>query len=802
MLVDTDYAVPGEVDRIRAQVAKLVPTPTGARQTHTWEHVFEVSNDPTRAPGTHALPATFGILPEAGDLETEIVVQLDALPPGSETPLVTRRVRTGFVQGEVRLVRMLLYQACAQLSCPGAEVCGCQDGVACAVPSCVDEWLAPNRLEPMDDPGALPVDSEFPVPADLPDASVPDASVPDASVPDASVPDASVPDASVPDASLPDGGVLECEAPLELCDTDCVDTRSDASHCGNCETVCPAQHVCEGSTCVDLTDCRTNGLGCSGFTYCDEETGDCLRGCITDTQCEGDHERCDAVTHECVCTTDFERCLFDCVDTQVDPRFCGDCRTSCPSGDLCELGICIDPGDCRTNELGCSGFTYCDPATGDCLFGCAVDTQCAAPEETCDLTLHECVCSPGFHRCGSVCASDSAVETCGASCTPCPIPPNSTPICDLGNCDFLCADGYVRCGDACCPTSCPPGQALYAGACAPLHVQLVSDQGNIGEYLSLALDGSGAAHISCYTRSGKNLKYGGQQPDGTWITETADAPDDVGQHTSIAVDDSGAIHIAYYDATAGSLNHAVRLGPESWSTEVVADGGDVGKHASLAFDATGLGHIAYYDQSNGNLMLASEQPGGGWSAQTVDAVDDVGEHASLAFDPDGAAHIAYYDRTNGNLMLAVQQGLDAWSVQTIDAIDDVGAHASLAFDPTGTAHIAYYDRTNGSVMLASEGDAGAWNRQTVDTANDVGSYASLAFDANGVAHVSYYDATAGDLKHAMLARGTGWAIEMVDGVGDVGEYSSLRVDAEGNTHIGYYDRTNTNVKYALIAAPP
>ena len=218
VLVDTDYAVPAEIDRIRAQVAKVVPTPTGAAEMQTWDHVFAVTRGATSAPGVHALPATFGILPEAGDLDREIVIRLEALAPGSEAPLVTRRVRTGFVPGEARLVRMLLHEACAGTRCPAGEVCGCPDAIACATPSCVDEYLAPERLEPMQDPGALPVNSEFPTPVDLPDASVPDAAVPDAAVPDAAVPDA-----SVPDASVPDGGVLECEAPLELCDDECVD---------------------------------------------------------------------------------------------------------------------------------------------------------------------------------------------------------------------------------------------------------------------------------------------------------------------------------------------------------------------------------------------------------------------------------------------------------------------------------------------------------------------------------------------------------------------------------------------------
>lgn len=430
--MDTDYAVPGEVDRIRARVAKVMEAGATEGEVQTWLRVFSVSNG--AAPATEAveLPATFGIIPAGEDLDREIVVELEALASNSDEVLVSRRIKTRFIPGEARLVRALLYRACAGVSCPDGETCGCSGGAACATPACVDESLSLEDLEPIANPGALPPNVDF------------------------------------PDTSG-NGGGIRCEMPLMICGSDCVDPRIDPRYCGNCDTSCPSGHVCSGGECEDPGDCRADGVTCSGLTYCDDSTGECLRGCTDGAQCTGNHQICDTELHDCVCETGFDLCSSGCVDMEIDPRFCGNCDTSCPIGEVCENGSCLDLGDCRTNGVPCTGFTYCDAVTGSCLRGCAADAQCVEDNEVCDEASHRCSCAPGFHQCGVACVSDASVDTCGASCTPCPTPPNGSATCDLGACGFVCDPDYEPCGDACCPTVDPCSCEAHGLVC-DLHV--------------------------------------------------------------------------------------------------------------------------------------------------------------------------------------------------------------------------------------------------------------------------------------------------------------------------------------------
>lgn len=770
--MDTDYGVPGEVDRIQARVSKMMDTGAGLEEVETWRNTFPVSDDALGQPGLYELPATFGVLPGESDVNEAIVIELQALGSGTDQTLVSRRVTTGFVAGETRLIRMALYRACAEMVCPERETCGCPGAAACAEPSCVSAIVNPEELEPVSNPGVLPEDAGIPIP-----------------------------DAGVPDGSVPDGGVISCEPPLTLCGMNCVNPQGDPRYCGDCETACPRGYVCEAGSCIDPGDCRMNGAGCSGFTYCDEDTGDCLPGCVEAQQCNGAHEVCDNDLHECVCASDFERCDGICVNTQIDPSYCGECTLSCPQGQICVAGMCGDPGDCRTNAVGCGGFTYCDEATGECLRGCEADEQCVGGNEECDTVLHECVCEPGFHLCGAVCVDDLDVSSCGGLCTPCSAPPNASPICDLGTCDFVCDETYVACGQLCCPTSCPPGQALYNGSCAEVHLQTVDETGTVGEFSSLALDVAGRAHIAYYANSGRDLGYSAQQVDDSWISQRPDGKDEVGKHSSIAVDPEGVLHIAYYNASQKNLMLATNWFAAIWTVQTVDDTDDVGEYASLAFDAAGDPHISYYDRNNKDLMYATRQGVGPWAIEAVDFEDDVGEHTSLALSPSGAVHISYYDSGGKDLKHASQTSDGSWRTQTVDSVGDVGKYTSLAFDPTGVPHISYYADTGRNLRFASADDMGAWTSQSVDSVGDVGKFTSLAFDARGGARISYYYESGRDLRHALGLPGETWVLRTVDSVGDVGRYTSIAVDGLGQAHISYYDVTNSDLKYAIIAAP-
>ena len=771
VLMDTDYAVPTEANRIRARVLKVMEGSSGPEERETWVNVFSLTDDASVERSAHSLPATFGILPSDGDLEREIVIELEALASAGDQVLVSRRAKTGFIAGEARLLRVVLYRACAGVSCSAGQTCGCPDGMSCAAPSCMDETVPPEELESIGNPGVLP-----------PDAGT-----------------------AFPDSGTPGDGGITCGAPLTLCGVDCVNTQADPRYCGDCETSCPSGHVCDAGICTDPGDCRADGTSCIGFTYCDESSGECLPGCTETEQCTGGNEVCDSDIHDCICAPGFEACAPGCVDTAGDPDYCGDCATSCPIGQSCALGMCLDLEDCRTSGLDCAGFTYCDAATGDCLRGCDGDDQCAAENEVCDTLTHECVCGSGFHQCGNVCVSDLDPNSCGALCTPCPAPPNSSPICDLGACDFQCADTYERCDQMCCPTSCPPGQALYMGSCAPWHLQTVDAQGGIGEHTSIAVDASDSAHIGYYARSGKDLMYAGQQAAGSWSLQTPDSQGDVGQHTSIAVDATGGTYIAYYSASDRDLMLASRQGNGAWAVEVVDGVGDVGQYASLAFDRSGVPHISYYDIGNKDLRYATRQSNGAWLTQTIDGDDDddpdVGKYTSLAFDQAGAPHISYYGEGNRELRYATEIFAGSWRVETVDKDGDVGKYTSVAVDETGAPRISYYRETGRDLMYARRLAVGFWVTEAVESQDDVGKYTSLAIDGTGRERLTYFDETARDLKYAIQPPSGPWVIEAVDSVGDVGRYTSIAVDSLGHAHVSYYDTTNRNLKYALIAAP-
>ena len=649
VLMDTDYATPLEVDRIRARVSKLMETETGPEERQTWVREFAVTKEEADAPSAYRLPATFGILPGDGDLERDVIVELEALENGGEDVLVSRRAKIRFVAGDTRLLRMHLYRGCAALSCVAGETCGCADVTSCSALSCIDETVRPQDLEPIDDPRSLPEDAGTPTL----DASTPDSGV------------APSDGGAEPDASLPDGGGINCEPPLSVC-----------------------------------------GL--------------------------------------------------DCVSTQTDPRYCGDCDTACSAGQACAAGRCLDPGDCRANGVGCAGFSYCDEATGECLPGCADSSQCTAP-------------------------------------------PNSIPVCSVGACGFICNERFGRCDEACCPTSCPPGQALYENTCAEVHLQTADDRGNVGEFTSIALDATGSARIACYASSERDVRYLTQQADASWVSETPDGPNDVGRYASTAIAPDGVAHIAYYDSSDKALMFATRQADESWVVELV-DEGDVGEHGSLAFDAAGSAHVSYYDRDEKDLKYATRTRRGVWTIERVDAKADVGQHTSLAVGTDGLVHVSYYDASDRNLKYALREGDGTWVLRTVSSDGNVGKETSLALDASGVPHIIFYDESNKDLLFARQIED-AWSVTIIDSVGNVGKDGSLVFGADGAARVSYYDESNRDLKFAIQLPDDSWSIQTLDSMDDVGRHTSIAVDNLGNAHISYRDATNESVKYALIAAP-
>jgi hypothetical protein len=241
------------------------------------------------------------------------------------------------------------------------------------------------------------------------------------------------------------------------------------------------------------------------------------------------------------------------------------------------------------------------------------------------------------------------------------------------------------------------------------NTQFVQNGSNLGEYTSLAIDGTGQPRITYYDRGAGTLKYATMN-ESAWIIQTIDAVGVAGPqsslNSSIKLDSSGNPRIAYHDETNGTLKYAAWNGAAWIYTTVDASSAHVGAHPSLALTGTGDPIISYFDSTNTDLKVAMFY-NGDWHVGSVDTDGIVGFANSLALDPESdLPRIAYArgDPKAGDtdLEFAYWDGT-AWQFEDVDTPGIVGEFVSLALDPdTGAPMISYYDRTNGDLKFASQ----------------------------------------------------------------------------------------------------
>ena len=135
-----------------------------------------------------------------------------------------------------------------------------------------------------------------------------------------------------------------------------------------------------------------------------------------------------------------------------------------------------------------------------------------------------------------------------------------------------------------------------------------------GQYNSIVLDGAGNPVVSHYDRPkvGDLVVTHCNDPacaPGGDVTNTVDSTGDVGQYTSLVLDGSGFPVISYYDVTNSSLkfahcNDANCAGGNETINTVDNTANDTGQYTSLALEASGFPVISYYDGTDGNLKVA------------------------------------------------------------------------------------------------------------------------------------------------------------------------------------------------------
>ncbi len=228
-----------------------------------------------------------------------------------------------------------------------------------------------------------------------------------------------------------------CESPLILCGDSCVDTTTNARHCGGCDVDCgdPARGT---MNCVE----RECELSCDvGWGDCDEEVGSgCETQLNTDDHCGLCHSRCEAPgATEMICADDgcqvvsCEENLGNCdgdhsngCEQRLDTNdHCAGCGIECSrvdSNTSCETGVCVVESchdgwaDCNGNlEDGCEG----DLSSSSNCTGCG--RQCGGLLCSCQPWLGGCTrptgycfasCGPGDRSFGGACWIEQAKGDC------------------------------------------------------------------------------------------------------------------------------------------------------------------------------------------------------------------------------------------------------------------------------------------------------------------------------------------------------------------------------------------------------
>ena len=198
-----------------------------------------------------------------------------------------------------------------------------------------------------------------------------------------------------------------------------------------------------------------------------------LGGAVTDdmgtSMGDGGDNTCEPGTHSCggACVDDrsVDHCATSCtacpVTANASAATCDgtSCGLQCNSGfHLCS-GACVDSTSANSCNMSC---TPCTPPTGGTATcdGTSCNGSCPSGQKLC---FGMCIpngmacngsCPGGTHECNGNCFDDTSVNSCGTSCTPCPVPANATmATCSNRTCGFVCNSGYKQCGSSCIPST-------------------------------------------------------------------------------------------------------------------------------------------------------------------------------------------------------------------------------------------------------------------------------------------------------------------------------------------------------------
>jgi len=179
----------------------------------------------------------------------------------------------------------------------------------------------------------------------------------------------------------------------------------------------------------------------------------------------------------CGCPDPLNLCGTMCVDFMTDPAHCGSCQGACPSGASCVQSVCA-----------------CPPAQPSACSGACVDTK--SDHANCGGCGAPCVAGSACHN--GACTACGAIATgkvCSTICVDV-----STDVKNCGDCGHRCASGASCVAGVC---ACPPGEPTTcavaladAGSCVNTTID-DTNCGGCGNVCKLAHANVGCGSSSC-----------------------------------------------------------------------------------------------------------------------------------------------------------------------------------------------------------------------------------------------------------------------------------------------------------------
>lgn len=373
----------------------------------------------------------------------------------------------------------------------------------------------------------------------------------------------------------------------------------------------------------------------------------------------------------------------------------------------------------------------------------------------------------------------------------------------------LCSSAGATCGSVTATDRCAVERTLSCGSCVSPEVcgvvtanrcdnadwalTTIDDDGDVGQQVSLVIDGADAPHVA-YRRD-RQLRYA-VLGDGAWAVTTVDDPI-LGGDTAIGIDATGLVHIAtpLGSTTPARAVDLWTLEAGGWAQTLI--GGVSVTRVGIAFDGDDAQICGYHPRSGGfgGILTHYGEGPDGFDSALVDGTigsseSREGDYCSIAFDGTDL-HIAYHGGRFNRLEYATVTA-DGWTPEVVDApaSDTAGTYVSMALDPMGRPVVGYRALSIGDPEIrVARHDGADWTIHTVGAAGVIANHTSIAVDAAGLAHLSYFDSgEPGTIRYAQETSAGVFEVTTVAVVGTgSGGHSAIGLDSMGTVHIVYYD---------------